>query len=188
MARIKSFCKILYTYLFNFHNIVRFEHFGKKSFIGRRCTVHLSGGIEIGDNVRIGNDARLSLYGNDASLIIHDNVWAGSNISIITASPVEIESGVLLASYISIMGHNHGMSPESMESYGGQPLLPKSVPIKHGVWIGERVCILPGVTIGEKAIIGAGSVVTKDVPDYSIVAGNPARILKTYSFKHHMWE
>lgn len=183
MARIKSFCKILYTYLFNFHNIVRFEHFGKKSFIGRRCTVHLSGGlsggIEIGDNVRIGNDA---------SLIIHDNVYAGSNISIITASPVEIESGVLLASYISIMGHNHGMSPESMESYGGQPLLPKSVHIKHGVWIGERVCILPGVTIGEKAIIGAGSVVTKDVPDYSIVAGNPARILKTYSFKHHMWE
>lgn len=48
------------------------------------CTP-VGGGIEIGDNVRIGNDARLSLYGNDASLIIHDNVYAGSNISIITA-------------------------------------------------------------------------------------------------------
>lgn len=188
MARIKSFCKILYTYLFNFHNIVRFKHFGKKSFIGRRCTVHLSGGIEIGDNVRIGNDARLSLYGNDASLIIHDNVYAGSNISIITASPVEIESGVLLASYISIMGHNYGMNPESEFSYGGQPLIPQDVHIKQGAWIGERVCILPGVTIGKKAIVGAGSVVTKNVPDYAIVAGNPAKILKEYDFIEHEWK
>lgn len=151
------------------------------------CTP-VGGGIEIGDNVRIGNDARLSLYGNDASLIIHDNVYAGSNISIITASPVEIESGVLLASYISIMGHNHGMNPESEFSYGGQPLIPQDVHIKQGAWIGERVCILPGVTIGKKAIVGAGSVVTKNVPDYAIVAGNPAKILKEYDFIEHEWK
>lgn len=69
------------------------------------------GNIEIGNNVRIGNDARLSLYGDDARIVLHDNIYAGSNISIITASKVEVEDRVLLASYISIMGHNHGMNP-----------------------------------------------------------------------------
>lgn len=188
MTKFKAICKNVYTYIFNFHNIARFKQFGHNSFLGRRCVIHGGENIEIGNNVRIGNDARLSLYGDDARIVLHDNIYAGSNISIITASKVEVEDRVLLASYISIMGHNHGMNPESELSYGGQPLISKNVHIKQGAWIGERVCILPGVTIGEKAIVGAGSVVTKNVPDYAIVAGNPAKILKEYDFIEHEWK
>lgn len=58
------------------------------------------------------------------------------------------------------------------------PLDFDKVIIGNDVWIGMNVCILPGVKIGDGAVIGAGSVVTKDVPDYAIVAGNPARIIK----------
>lgn len=58
-------------------------------------------------------------------------------------------------------------------------MTPKRVKIGNNVWIGSNVTILPGVEIGEGAVVGAGSVVTKNVPQYSIVAGNPAKIIKT---------
>ena len=54
----------------------------------------------------------------------------------------------------------------------------KPVRIKRNVWIGANATILPGVTIGENAVVGAGSVVTKDVPDNAVVAGNPARLIR----------
>ena len=55
-------------------------------------------------------------------------------------------------------------------------------------WIGEKVCIMSGVKIGRKCIIGGGSVVTKSIPDYSIAVGNPAHVIKQYNFKKHIWE
>lgn len=190
MERLKKIVKSILTYTFNFHNIVRFKQFGKNSYIGRHCTTHFSreGEITIGSNVRFGNNARFSIYGKGAQIIIEDGVYAGTNISIITADTVKIEKNILLASYISIIGHNHGMNPECEENYGRQPLLGAPVCIKEGAWIGERVCILPGVTIGKKAIIGSGSIVTKNIPDYAIAAGNPARVLKQYNFQTHEWE
>ena len=69
-----------------------------------------------------------------------------------------------------------------------QPLSAKNVYIGNGCWIGEQVCILSGVSIGEKCIIGAGSVVTKSIPDYCIAAGNPAKVLKKYNFETKRWE
>src|SRR5262249_4554959 len=65
-------------------------------------------------------------------------------------------------------------SPRRLES--GQPARP--LRIGHNVWIGFDVCVLPGVTIGEGAVVGAKSVVTEDVPAYAVVAGNPARIIR----------
>ena len=55
------------------------------------------------------------------------------------------------------------------------------------MWIGEKVTVLPGITIGEKSIIGANSVVTKDIPPFCIAAGNPASIIKRYDFEKHEW-
>lgn len=80
------------------------------------------------------------------------------------------------------------MNPESELPYMRQPLESKPVSIGDGCWIGEKVCILPGVTIGKKCIIGAGSVVIKSIPDYSIAAGNPAKVIKQYNFENHNWE
>ena len=62
-----------------------------------------------------------------------------------------------------------------------------SVRIGEGCWIGERVCILPGITIGKKCVVGAGSIVTKNIPDYCMVAGSPAKVIKVYDFEKHAW-
>ena len=73
------------------------------------------------------------------------------------------------------------------EDYSFQPLKTESVYIGKGTWIGEKVCILPGVHIGEKSIIAAGSIVTHDVPDYVIAAGNPAKIIKKWDWENNEW-
>ena len=67
-------------------------------------------------------------------------------------------------------------------------ILLKPVKICENVWIGENAIILPGIEIGKNSIIGAGSVVTKNVPENCIVAGNPARIIKKYNFGNKKWE
>ena len=95
---------------------------------------------------------------------------------------------MLIASNVLISSENHGTDPESDIPYSGQPLLSAPVFIGEGCWIGERVMILPGVTIGKKCIIGAASVVTKDVPDYCIALGSPAKVVKKYNFETHEWE
>lgn len=193
---IKMLLKTAYTYFFNWYNIVRFSHFGKGTFLGRRCTLNLSGdGVWIGDKVRLGEDARLSCYyvaGHTASIVIKDGAYMGSHVSILTADSVVIEEGVLMASYINILGENHSMDPESNVGYGGQELTTSPIIIKSGSWIGQNVTLIAnkkeGLSIGKKSIVGAGSVVISDIPDYCIAVGNPARVIKKYNFETHKWE
>jgi len=79
---------------------------------------------------------------------------------------------------LTIYGFNHNFERPKSIPYD-EVKISKDVIIKDFVWIGANVTILPGVSIGEGAIVGAGSVVTKDIPDFSIAAGNPARVIKT---------
>ena len=89
---------------------------------------------------------------------------------------------------MTIVSHNHGMNPEESLSYMHQKLSAKCVTIGDGCWIGEKVQIMPGASVGKKCIIAAGAIVTKDIPDYSIAAGVPARVIKSYNFNTHRWE
>ena len=85
---------------------------------------------------------------------------------------VTIEDGAMLGPEVGLFTVNH--EPKNI-----RVLRTKEIHIKKNAWIGARVSILPGVTIGENAIVGTGSVVTKDVPDNSIAVGVPAKIIKT---------
>lgn len=194
--KIKQFVKTSLTYLFNWQHIIRFKKIGKNVVIGRRTITNFAGeGIFIGNNVRFGNDLRLSLYSSNSfqkpKIVIKDNVYAGNHISLLTASDIIIEEDVLMASYINILGENHSMDPMSSLTYGKQPLTTAPITIKNGAWIGQNVSILcgtNGITIGEKCIIGAGSVVTKSIPDFSIAVGNPAKVIKKFNFTSQSWE
>ena len=87
---------------------------------------------------------------------------------------IEIGDNVLIGHSVVIATLNHDINPKTRAN-----MTPKRVKIGSNVWIGSNVTILPGVEIGDGVVVGAGSVVTKNVPEYSIVAGNPAKVIKT---------
>ena len=114
------------------------------------------------------------------SLIIGKNVSFNFRCHVGVINKVVIGNNVLIGSNVLITDHSHGhsnddidLNPTKRKLYSKGPVI-----IEDNVWIGENVSILPNVRIGHNSVIGANTVVVKDVPAYSIVAGNPARILK----------
>lgn len=173
----------------------QFYFFGEKSII-KKPLVQLSGieKISVGKKTTILEGSRLAVYGNSEKkeivIKIGDGCYLGYMTSILACDEgtILIGDNVLFASNVIVTNENHGMNPESDFPYMDQELTCKSISIGDGCWIGEKVCILSGVTIGEKSIVGAGSVVTKSLPEYCIAAGNPAKVIKKYNFHTHSWE
>lgn len=123
------------------------------------------------------------LYPN---LRIGNNFHATRNLVIQCGGDLLIGDNVLIASDVFIINYNHGTSPKT-NNYLDNELIVKKVVIEDGVWIGNDVIILPGVKIGTKSIIAAGSIVTKDIPPYSMAAGNPAKVIKKWNCNSEQW-
>lgn len=103
------------------------------------------------------------------------NLFANYNCTILDVAKVTIGDNVLIAPNVSIYTAGHPLHADTRKTgyeYGAP------ITIGDNVWIGGNSIILPGVTIGCNSVIGAGSVVTKDVPDWTVVAGNPARVIR----------
>jgi len=100
------------------------------------------------------------------------NVFINTNSLLMSRGGIEIEDDVLIAANVQLISNNH-------DEYDRQVLTCKPVTIKKGAWIGAGATILPGVSVGKYAIVGACAVVTKDVPDYAVVVGSPAKVIKT---------
>lgn len=153
--------------------------------------IHLSAPLFVGENSRImcwstfeSVNPSQKLY---PDLRIGKNFHATRNLTIQCAGRITIGDDVLVASDVFIINYNHGLSPLT-NSYLDNSLEVSEVVINDGVWLGNNVIVLPGVHIGKKSIIGAGSVVTKDIPPYSIAVGNPARVIKRYNLVNQQWE
>lgn len=129
-----------------------------------------SGNVSIGDQVRIARGIKAYVKGN---LIIGSNTYINPNCLLIASTSVAIGSGCAISWDVQII------DDDLHQVLVDQTSRPRTLPIVIGdnVWIGARVLILKGVTIGKGSIIGAGSVVTRDVPEYSVVVGNPARLI-----------
>jgi len=108
-------------------------------------------------------------------------------VSNIIIGPVEIGNNVMLAQHIVISGLNHGYEDPIIPP-SKQPVITKKIVICDDVWIGANSVITAGVTVGKHAVVGGGSVVTKDVPEYTVVVGNPAKIVKRYNFQTSTWD
>ena len=182
---IRTLIKQMYMALF--HPLIFLKTTGKRIYIGRRGTIRGLSCINFGKNVRIGNNVRIQIYRKGATLSLGDNVYMCNRNSFLLGGNIQIGNDTLMASDILISSENHGINPEDPLPYGKQELICKDVSIGSGCWIGEKVIILPGVTIGDKSIIGAGSVVTQNIPPLSIAVGNPAKIIKSYCFESHAW-
>jgi acetyltransferase-like isoleucine patch superfamily enzyme len=146
-------------------DVMPFNHFalGDDSTIEDFCTINNGvGAVVIGDRCRIGMS----------------NVLIG---------PVTIGNDVIMAQNIVMSGLNHGYEDILLPPHN-QPVTKKTITIGDEVWIGANAVVVAGVTIGKHAIVAAGSVVTKDVPAYSVAAGNPARVIKQYNPQTGKWE
>mgnify|MGYP000978796474 FL=1 len=111
-------------------------------------------------------------------LIIGDDVYIGFRSHIVACDRIEIGNKTVIADNVYITDNLHGFE-DVTRGIMEQPLrVPGPVVIGEGCWIGERACIMPNVKIGKHAVIGANAVVTKDIPEYSIAVGAPARVIK----------
>lgn len=130
----------------------------------------------IEDFTTINNGAGDIIIGNEA------RVGIGS----VVIGPVHLGDKVGLGQHVFISGFNHGYDDGTCDS-NSQPLVKKPVIIENDSHIGANSVIVAGIHIGKRCQIGAGSVVTKDIPDYSVAVGNPAKVIKRYCQESHQW-
>ena len=150
----------LYCRLIAREQLMQIADKGKNVIIGNYCEF-IPTHIHVGNNVSIGHNA--SFIASIAHIYIGNNVIFGPNVTI-RGGDHRID---FVGKHISNVKDNEKLPENDAD-----------VIIKDGVWVGCNVTILKGVTIGEGAVVAAGSVVTKDVPPYKIVGGVPAKILK----------
>lgn len=171
-------------------NIVFFG--GKAQGLRVAKNVQLFGDIKLKRNIRIGSNVKVY-----KKATISDNVYIGDNVELrsnrgnliiigsnctlnrgsIIMGQVIIKENCLIAPLCAIIGSNHVFS-ENSKLIREQGIVSKGIIIEENVWIGAQVTILDGVTIGKNSIIGAGAVVTKNIPKNSIAVGNPCRVVK----------
>ena len=154
--------------------------------MGKGCKLSGTDAISIGKECYFGEGTELVALKShfsqqlSPSLTIGNHVRCVGGCRITCAGNITLENDVLLGPDVFITDHNHGMDPTIMGGYSAQPLIVKDVHIGEGVWLGQRVCLMPGVKVGEHSIVGANSVVTHDIPKNCIAVGAPARVVKIW--------
>ncbi|GAB2668109.1 sugar O-acetyltransferase [Flavihumibacter cheonanensis] len=128
-------------------------------------------GVELDPSVAVFTPLYIN-YGRNTQ--IGKNVFINFDCVFLDLGGITIEDNVMLAPRVSLLSEGHPVSPA--ERHG---LVPGKIHIRKNAWIGANATILPGVTIGENSIVAAGAVVNKDVPDNTVVAGIPAKVIKT---------
>ncbi len=172
----------------------RFQHlFGKFGYsgigsigYGDGCKIEGHKDIYIGDHSWINGPCELFSWGG--VIRIGNNVHFQPRSRITCGSKIIIGDDVLAGPEVVITNYSHGIDASIGGNYISQPCSVKDVVIGNGVFLGQRSYIMPGVTIGERCVIGANSVVTKDVPPYCMVAGIPAKVIKKWNFEEKRWE
>ncbi len=166
-----------------------FNNIGANSCIQQPYHIFNPKYISIGDNFRSLYNLRVEAIDKyydqtfEPKIIIGNNVQFNSDCHIGAIDRVTIGNNVLIASKVFISDHSHGTSEKlDLDIYPERRKLISKGPviINDSVWIGEGACVLSGVTVGKNSIIGSNSVVNKNVPPYSIVAGIPAKVIKSY--------
>jgi acetyltransferase-like isoleucine patch superfamily enzyme len=131
--------------------------------------------LVVGDDLLLWSIHRQTHLGGDGRLEIGDRVFFNSGAVVLAFDSITIEDDVALASEVFVTdSDNHPV--------GGQPVRTLPIRICEGAWVATRAMVLPGVTIGSRAVVAAGSVVTADVADDTLVAGAPARLVRKLEY------
>ena len=177
-----------YTNVFNRYLRNLFQSCGAGISIAPSLVYMGLNNVAVGKNFRAGERLKLRTFDSWGDLRYTPQITIGDNVNIETdchisaINKVSIGNNVLMASFVYISDHSHG-NVNGMDVWVdaplSRPLYSKgSIIIEDNVWLGEKVSVMPGVHIGRGAIIGANSVVTKDIPAYSVAVGSPAKVIK----------
>jgi len=183
--KIKYYKDILYSLWLS----IPFKSIGKNVLFDSPISLIGEQYISIGNNVSFRKLCILTAhskyysYSFTPKITIGDDCHFGQHNHITAINEIYIGNGVLTGSWVTITDNAHGKT--DYESLKLKPVERKlyskgKIIIGNNVWIGDKATILPGVTIGDGAIIAANSVVTKDIPAYSVVGGIPAKVIKEY--------
>ena len=181
--RISGFLKNIRNHIYSYRTASMFNKVSK-IYINGRIILHNGNKISIGNNAYLSNGVTLAVHKTDEynpKIKIGSNCYLGADTHITCINRIEIGDNFLSGRRVTITDNSHGWF--NLEDINIAPIKRKLVskgPVSIGsnVWIGENVVILPGVRIGNNCIIGAGSIVTKNIDDNSLAVGNPARVIK----------
>lgn len=188
LSKIKSLFQLLLSQIIYKNSM---SSFGARSRIISPMLIVNPKNISIGNHVLIRNGVRLEVVDpqNDVVITIGNNVNIEQNCHIVGRVSINIENDVTITGNCSIVDVVHPYECISDKTKIGSRIATVELPVNIGAgsFIGFGSHIAPGVTIGKFCVIGAGSVVTKSIPDYAVVAGVPAKIIKRYSFEENKW-
>ena len=169
-----------------------FGHYGRNVHIQSRVRIIKPQFISIGDNVTIGKDTDIYIHPDPKNLKkyiieIGNHVFVGRNNVIGARYGIVLEDYVGLGPYTLVGDFGHQYKNIELP-YLLQDVTEKGpILIEQWCWIGAHVFIVPNVTIGRHSVIGANSVVNRDIPSYSVAVGVPARVIKRYNFELKQW-
>ena len=192
MHKLFDKVKILYYYLsLHWYYRLVFAQMGSNSRVQKALRIDCPENIYIGDLVNIGCGSWLAanpLTGpHQCRLEIGNGTYIGHFAHIYCTKTITIGADVLIADKVYLSDNLHSFENVNLPIVK-QPIKQiKEVKIGDGAWIGENVCVI-GATIGKGSVIGAHSVVTKDIPAFCVAVGSPARVIKTYNFTKGHWE
>ena len=178
--------RILYTLLMR----GRFGKWGKGSRLWFPATLHNPHLIQVGESAVIREHTWLTAkdkrVDGRATLIIGDGTYIGRFAQINAWQDVVIEPNVLIADRVYISDADHLYSDPNMPIKLQGDHFVGAVRLCSGCWIGVGAVIMPGISVGKNAIVGANAVVTRDVPSYSVVVGNSARIITKVDYQSNI--
>lgn len=174
----------------------RFYNLGSRVVFRKNVTINNPQSVYLGNYVTLDEDSILNVidhhqkykYKYQKPIIkIEDNVEIGKDTFISAVRSIHIKKNVMIGPFCFIGDYNHSYQ-DIDKPIAAQPLTNiRPVVIEEGGWIGAHVTVTSGVTIGKNSVIGANSVVTKNIPDYSVVMGTPAKVIKRYGHKIKEW-
>ena len=180
----------LFKYLSKLKLFFYKKEIGKNSYIDKSAHVLGWESISIGENCIVGEDSWLNVnhkLHNFKSIEIEDNCYIGKRVTISSAKKIIIKSYSLIADDCKLLGANHNydnpLEPYAMTGASDTEIISIGV----NVWIGNSACLIGNIKIGHGSVIGAGSVVTKDVPPFCIAVGNPCKVIKRFNFDEMEW-
>jgi acetyltransferase-like isoleucine patch superfamily enzyme len=154
---------------------VRGARIGNKASLGRNARVDRPWTLRAGTRLTVEADVWFKTVLDSAAIVLGDHVFIGRGTELNVICGLTIGDHTVIAPGCFLVDHDHGLAGD--RRIDQQPCAGRPVRIGKDVWIGARAIILPGVTVGNRAVIGAGAVVTHDVPPGAIAVGVPARVV-----------